>query len=264
MRYSFYLLLYTIVFGCAGPYSSTNKQYKKQAKAFAQQLRSYPLTDSLQNMQFVGTTNFGMRKPSMIILHHTAQNSCDQTLRTFTLPRTAVSSHYVVCRHGNSFHMLSDLLRGQHAGVSSWGGTQDVNSSSIGIEIDNNGSEIFSAVQIESVISLLKSLKSAYRIADKHIVGHADIAPCRKVDPSRYFPWKQLADAGVGLWYDTTSITVPPDFNALHGLRMIGYNISKPECAVQSYKIHFVPQDTTNLIYESDRKIIYSLVQKTL
>ena len=35
----------------------------------------------------VGTTNFSLRKPSLVVIHHTAQKSCDQTLRTFTLAR---------------------------------------------------------------------------------------------------------------------------------------------------------------------------------
>lgn len=269
MNQSFRLLLFAacaaLIAACAHkPYAKTNKQYKKQAKEYASILSKYPLKDSLSNMEFVGTTNFGMRKPSIVVLHHTAQNSCDQTLKTFTLTRTQVSSHYVVCREGKVYHMLNDLLRGQHAGVSSWGGTVDLNSSSIGIEIDNNGSEPFSDAQITSLIELLRSLKAAYKIQDKHFIGHSDIAPCRKVDPSRFFPWERLAKEGIGIWYDTTNVEVPADFNAMHGLRIIGYNISKPECAVQSYKIRFVPGDTTRAINEADRKIIYSLMQKSL
>ena len=268
MTYKNPLLLFiaVIVFACSPkPYSATNKVYKQQAKAYSKLLQQYPLPsyDSMPS-SFVGTTNFGVRKPSLVILHHTAQNSCEQTLRTFTLKRTAVSSHYVVCREGKVFHMLNDLFRGQHAGVSSWGGTTDLNSSSIGIEIDNNGSEAFSEAQINSLLILLKALKSTYRIQSKHFIGHADIAPCRKVDPSRYFPWERLAKEGYGIWYDTTNVQVPESFDAISGLRMIGYNVSKPECAIQSYKIHFTPKDTTKVINATDRKIIYNLVQQTL
>jgi N-acetylmuramoyl-L-alanine amidase len=107
-------------------------------------------------------------------------------------------------------------------------------------------------------------LKSTYKIQDKHFVGHADIAPCRKVDPSRYFPWERLAKEGFGIWYDTTNVEVPTDFNALHGLRIIGYNISQPQCAIQSYKIRYVPTDTTRVLNDTDRKIIFNLVQKSL
>ena len=90
------------------------------------------------------------------------------------------------------------------------------------------------------------------------------MAPCRKVDPSRYFPWETLANAGFGIWYDTSNVVLPETFDPMMGLRIIGYDISRPECAIQSYKIHFLPADTSHIIGEADKKIIYSLVQKSL
>jgi N-acetylmuramoyl-L-alanine amidase len=126
------------------PYASTNKSYKKQTKAFAKLLQQYPLHDSVDNApMFVGTTNLSMRRPNFVIIHHTAQNSCEQTLKTFTLPRTQVSAHYVICKDGTVYHMLNDYLRAHHAGVSRWGNSTDINSNSIGIELDNNGFEPF-------------------------------------------------------------------------------------------------------------------------
>src|SRR5450756_3250197 len=89
------------------------------------------------------------------IIHHTEQNSCEQTLQTFTLPRTQVSAHYVICKDGTIHHMLNDYLRAWHAGNSRWGNLTDVNSSSIGIEIDNNGFEPFAEAQINSLVTLL-------------------------------------------------------------------------------------------------------------
>ena len=89
-----------------------------------------------------------------------------------------------------------------------------------------------------------------------------DWAPGRKVDPSRYFSWQVLAEKGFGFWYDTTNVNVPVDFNALQALRIIGYNINKPETAIQSYKIHFVPQDTTRVINDADKKILFDLEKK--
>ncbi len=247
------------------PYSETNKSYKKQVKQFATNFKTYPLNDSVGlpfANQFVGTTNLSMRRPNFIVIHHTAQNSCDQTLKTFTLPRTAVSSHYVICREGTVYHMLNDLLRAHHAGVSKWGNATDLNSSSIGIEIDNNGSEPFSEMQMNSLLLLLERLKKTYSIPTANFVGHADVAPGRKVDPSRQFSWKQLADKGFGHWYDTTNVEVPNDFNALQALRNIGYNTSNTKNAIQSYKIHFTPQDTTNFLTNGDRKILFELSKK--
>lgn len=245
------------------PYAATNKAYKKQTKEYAKLLREYPIKDTAGLSYpgtWVGTTNFSMRRPSIVVIHHTAQNSCEQTLKTFTLPRTSVSSHYVVCKDGTVHHMLNDLLRAHHAGVSKWGGATDINSSSIGIEIDNNGFEPFTEPQVASVLALLGRLKRAYNIPTANFVGHADVAPGRKVDPNRHFPWQQLAENGYGYWYDTTTVTVPVEFNALHALRIIGYDIKKPESAIQSFKIHFVSSDTTNVITEADKKILVALM----
>jgi N-acetylmuramoyl-L-alanine amidase len=247
------------------PYASTNKSYKKQLKNYSKLLKEYPLKDSA-GLQYadnwVGTTNFGIRRPNFVIIHHTAQNSCDQTLKTFTLTRTAVSAHYVICRDGYVYHMLNDLLRAQHAGVGKWGNISDMNSSSIGIEIDNNGSEPFTDAQMNSLLQLLDRLKKAYNIPQANFIGHMDWAPGRKVDPSRLFSWKTLSEKGFGYWYDTTTVNVPSDFNALQALRIVGYNTAKPEIAIQSYKIHFVPQDTTKVINEADKKILYDLMKK--
>lgn len=262
-----FLFVITAVYACSSskPYSKTNKQYKKQAAAYAAILKTYPVKDSAglpYAADFVGTTNFSMRKPNYVIIHHTAQNSCEQTLRTFTLPRTQVSSHYVICKDGTVHHMLHDLLRGHHAGVSKWGNTTDLNSSSIGIEIDNNGSEVFTDAQITSLQTLLGRLKNAYQIPTGNFIGHADIAPGRKVDPNNHFPWQQLADNGYGYWYDTTNIQVPPGFDAIQALRIVGYNIAKPQAAIQSYRLHFTPQDSSKTLTEADKKILTSLVTK--
>ena len=246
-------------------YADTNRSYKKQVKSFAKLLREYPVKDSAGLMyadSWVGTTNFTMRRPNFVVIHHTAQNSCDSTLRTFTLPRTAVSAHYVICKDGTVHHMLNDLLRAHHAGLGKWGSVSDMNSSSIGIEIDNNGSEPFTEQQIASLLQVLERLKKAYNIPQANFIGHMDWAPGRKVDPSRYFSWQPLAEKGFGYWYDTTNVEVPTDFNALQALRIIGYNINKPETAIQSYKIHFVPQDTTRMINDGDKKILIDLMKK--
>jgi len=57
-------------------------------------------------------------------------------------------------------------------------------------------------------------------------------------------------------------VNVPTDFNPVQALRIIGYNVLKPEIAIQSYKIHFVPQDTINVINEADKKILFDLMRK--
>lgn len=176
------------------PYKATNKSYKKQSKSFAKLLQQYPLQDSVNNAPyFVGTTNLSMRRPNFVIIHHTAQNSCEQTLKTFTLPSTQVSAHYVICRDGTVFHMLNDYLRAHHAGLSKWGNATDINSNSIGIELDNNGFEYFDERQMSSLTLLLQRLKKSFNIPTANFIGHGDIAPTRKNDPTGVFPGKRSA-----------------------------------------------------------------------
>jgi N-acetylmuramoyl-L-alanine amidase len=266
MRIVFIIITMIFINSCArNPYKTTNKTYKKQVKEYAKLLREYPIEDSAglsYATPWVGTTNFTMRRPNIVVIHHTAQNSCDQTLKTFTLARTQVSAHYVICKDGTVHHMLNDLLRAHHAGVSKWGNATDLNSSSIGIEIDNNGFEAFTDEQINSLTILLARLKNAYNIPVANFVGHADIAPGRKVDPNKYFPWQKLAENGFGYWYDTTAAVVPEGFNEMQALRIIGYDIKKPESAIQSYKLHFVPGDTTKVLTDTDKKILSILISK--
>jgi N-acetylmuramoyl-L-alanine amidase len=250
--------------GCNNKYAATNKAYKKQAKAFSKELRKQPApVDSAMNAaQWVGTTNFGMRKPNFVIIHHTAQNACDSTLRTFTLTRTQVSAHYVICKDGTIHHMLNDYLRAWHAGNSKWGNLTDVNSSSIGIELDNNGFESFTEPQINSLLQLLKKLKRDNNIPAANFIGHSDIAPKRKVDPNKYFPWQMLAQNGFGNWYDTANVKLPENFNALQSLRIIGYDTRDSVAAIKAFKLHFEQQDGNSILTDDDRKIIYDLSKK--
>jgi len=258
------VIILFILSGCStNPYKTSNKSYKKQTKAYAKLLSAYPLKDSITNSPyFIGTTNFNLRKPNFIILHHTAQNSCEQTLETFTHVKSQVSAHYVICKDGTVHHMLNDYLRAWQAGVSKWGNATDINSLSIGIEIDNNGFEPFTEPQINSLLQLLDRLKKAYNIPTANFIGHADIAPGRKVDPNRYFPWQKLAENGFGFWYDTTGIQVPVNFDAVQALRIIGYDIVKPEAAIQSFKIHFLQDDSTKMINDDGKKILFDLQKK--
>jgi N-acetylmuramoyl-L-alanine amidase len=237
--------------------------YKKQAKELAAVLRNAPLKDSFETAPFVGTINFNLRKPNFVILHHTAQNSCEQTLKTFTLSRTQVSAHYVICKDGTVYHMLNDYLRAWHGGISRWGNSTDINSNSIGIEIDNNGFDPFSEAQLGSLINLLGQLKRAFGIPSANFIGHADIAPTRKNDPNVHFPWKRFADQGYGLWWsDTTNLQVPQDFNHLQALRIIGYDIKDSVAAIRTFKRKYLQEDKSGDLTEADRKVLFALYRK--
>lgn len=259
-----YLCSLIMFYNCSkGPYTSSNKFYKKQARQLAKSLQKAPLKDSFPAGEWVGTTNFNMRKPNFVIIHHTAQNSCEQTLKTFTTTRSQVSAHYVICRDGTIHHMLNDYLRAWHGGVGKWGNNTDINSSSIGIEIDNNGFQPFTDQQLSSLMNLLGSLKKAHGIPMANFIGHSDIAPTRKVDPNVHFPWKKLAENGYGLWWgDTTHVSVPENFNYMQALRIIGYDIKDSTAVIKSFKRKYLQQDNNGVLNEPDKKILFTLYRK--
>ncbi len=257
-----------LAFSCSRPpYHATNKVYKKQAKIFAATIKSNPeniSVDIRSPAYWVGTTNFNLRKPNFVIIHHTAQNSCDQTIKTFTLPRTQVSAHYVICKNGTIHHMLNDYLRAWHGGVAKWGSLNDINSASIGIELDNNGFETFSTPQLQSLLVLLDTLKSRYNIPANNFIGHADIAPTRKNDPNINFPWQTLAQKGFGSWYgDTTNLTLPDNFNTIQALRIVGYDTKDSLAAIQAFKRHFLADSTLGL-QESGKRVLYNIMLKAM
>src|ERR1700733_13800657 len=244
------------------PYKESNKSYKQQAKKYAKIISAYPLSDSaLSGKSWIGTVNFNLRKPNFVILHYTAQNSCEQTLHTFTIVQSQVSAHYVICKDGTVHHLLNDYLRAWQAGVSKRGNATDINSSSIGIELDNNGFEPFTTEQIASLMNVLGMLKQKYSIPTANFIGHSDVAPGRKVDPNRFFPWETLSEKGYGLWFDTTCVEAPENFDTLQALRIIGYDIKNPRAAIQSFKLHFVQGDSSNFLTGPDKKILYDLSQ---
>ena len=258
-------ILFVILIGCShDPYKTTNKIYKKQTKDLSNTIRQEPVNYFPdRNSPWVGTINFDLRRPNFVIIHHTAQNGCPETLHTFTIKQSQVSAHYVICKDGTVYHMLNDYLRAWQAGLSKWGNNTDINSSSIGIELDNNGYESFSDQQIGSLLILLDSLKTKYKIPQENFIGHGDIAPGRKVDPNWRFPWKVLADHGFGDWYgDTTSITVPSGFSNYQALRVIGYNMKDSIAAITSFRRHWLQDSTYKPFDSATNKILFSLYLK--
>lgn len=212
--------------------------------------------------EWISTVNFNLRKPNFIIIHHTAQDSLAQTLKTFTITKPQVSSHYVIADDGKVVQMVNDYLRAWHGGNSSWGKNSDINSASIGIELDNNGFEPFSDKQIISLLALLTKLKKDYNIPMQNIIGHSDIAPSRKTDPSKLFPWKLLALNGFGLWPDDIMEPAPLNFNTEQALRIIGYNTTNLPAAISAFKLHFIQTEVDSVLNEKTINTIYSVYKK--
>lgn len=204
--------------------------------------------------------NFDQRRPNFVIIHHTGNDNAERALSTLTDPVRRVSAHYLIARDGTIYYLVDELNRAWHAGDSYWGGSRDLNSASIGIELDNNGEEPFAEPQIESLLLLLADLKERYKIPTANFLGHGDVAPTRKSDPSAYFPWKRLAERGFGLWCEPPFPEVPEGADTATLLAALGYETRDLDAAVAAFKRHFTPQDLSNEMTEEDQALLVCLV----
>lgn len=158
--------------------------------------------------------NYGERKegatPSILLLHYTGVESAAKAISWLVEPRSQVSCHYVVDEAGLITQMVAENMRAWHAGLGAWAGDTDINSSSIGIEIQNVGHEAgypdFPKAQIAAVIALARDIIQRHHIRAERVLAHSDVAPTRKIDPGEKFPWHQLAAHRVGHWVDPAPI----------------------------------------------------------
>jgi N-acetylmuramoyl-L-alanine amidase len=152
--------------------------------------------------------NFDMRPgpPDMVVVHYTGMPSGAEALARLRDPQAKVSAHWLVEEDGRLFKLVEEERRAWHAGRSYWKGETDINARSIGIEIVNPGHEYgyrgFPDAQISTVTGLLDEIRGRWTVDNHRIVGHSDVAPSRKEDPGELFPWKRLAEAGHGLWFE--------------------------------------------------------------
>lgn len=272
MNHRFILWVWLLlVLGCAAsrPYAANNKAYTKKAKGYSNEIKKSPtqfkIPDTIGVAQHgVGTINFNLRKPNLVVFHHTAQNSCATTIQTFVDEQRSVSAHYVICKDGVVYQMLNDYLRGWHAGAGSWGSITDVNSSSIGIELDNDGNTPFPEVQIQALEQLSLYLKSQYNIPAQNFIAHSDMAPGRKVDPNAYFPWRKLAEKGIGIWYDTSGVNLPEYFDVKSALKIIGYPVNDLAAALTSFRLHFLYGLGSGEATKEEQKVMYAIMLQLL
>lgn len=216
-----------------------------------------------KNANWASAIHYDNRKPNYVIIHHTAQSSTAQTVRTFQLAHTKVSSHYVIGGDGQVIQMLNDYDRAWHAGRSKWGTITDINSVSLGIELDNNGREPFPDQQINALLVLLDTLKTKYQIPQLNFIGHADIAPTRKDDPNVNFPWKLLAERGFGIWYNEDFLPEPPyTFNAIDALKIMGYDMTNQEAAIRAFKRKYIKTEVNGILTARDKAVLYDLYRK--
>jgi N-acetylmuramoyl-L-alanine amidase len=206
--------------------------------------------------------NFNERRPNFVIIHYTTHDNAERSLSTLTDPLREVSAHYLVARDGTIYYLVDELARAWHAGDSYWGGTRDLNSASIGIELDNNGEEPFTEAQIESLLKLLADIKARYKIPAANFLGHGDVAPVRRSDPGRRFPWRRLAEHGFGLWCEPPYPKAPDAADTALLLAALGYDTRDLDAAVAAFKVHFVPDDPSEEMTAEDQALLYCLVAK--
>ncbi len=192
----------------------------------------------------------GGKRVDMLVLHYTGMKTLAGALDRLCDPKAAVSAHYLVARDGRVFRLVDENRRAWHAGVSCWAGERDVNSRSIGIELENPGDRAYPKKQIQALILLARGILKRHKIPKHRVLGHSDVAPQRKIDPGGKFPWRALAKAGVGYWPKPLLGKTTPDIAAVQrALRAFGYEIAatgrmdaETKAVVAAFQRHFRPK----------------------
>ncbi|MBR1915627.1 MAG: N-acetylmuramoyl-L-alanine amidase [Alphaproteobacteria bacterium] len=192
-------------------------------------------------------------KIDMIVIHCLAHD-VKGAIESFHLHQ--VSSHYLIDEKGKIYQFVDDDKRAWHAGKSFWQRKENLNHNSIGIELCSKsfGQEAYPPAQISALIRLCQRLKRKYHIKKERILGHSDIAPTRKADPGKAFPWCYLARHGLGVWYDLKNAKKVENSDEKELLSQIGYDISNLNAAKWAFIRHFmgdiVPVDTIKNLEE--------------
>lgn len=185
-----------------------------------------------------GERRDGLR-PELVVLHYTAMASAREALERLCDPAAEVSAHYLISGDGAVVALVPEELRAWHAGAGSWGGRADVNSRSIGIELDNRGTHPFSHAQMLALERLLGEVLARWGIPSEGVIGHSDMAPGRKADPGPRFDWRRLARAGLSVWPEAREAD-PGGLSA--SLAVFGYDAgAEPDLLLQAFRWRFRP-----------------------
>lgn len=218
--------------------------------------------------EWVPSPNKDVRKPVVIVIHATEQESAQQSLDTLRSANRLgkVSSHYLVGDDGRIYQLVADGERAWHAGAGSWGPFRDLNSLSIGIEMDNDVGEAYTEAQIDALLRLLDDLCTRLGIPRTQVIGHSDLAPTRKRDPGSLFPWQRLAEAGFGVWPSGELVDPPPGFDPWMAMAAIGYPLNDRAAAVRAFHRRYRGRDDgddPNVRFDAeDMRILHALVSR--
>lgn len=235
-----------------------------------------------------------------LVMHYTVGNF-KQSIDTLT-EQGQVSAHYLIPdptdptyretgRTGvEIFNLVNEDKRAWHAGISTWERCNNLNFSSIGIEMVNQPTPDgkggfhypdFNPQQIEALAFLSKDILNRYKdITPTRVVGHADISYTRKQDPGPKFPWQQLHDEhGIGAWFNDKDkngrerigeyftykvyleefeVTPPSEQAIKHRFARYGYAMPDPtheleyQPLIEKFQMHFRPSNCQGLLKHED------------
>ena len=193
-----------------------------------------------------------------LILHYTGMRSAQEALDRLCDEAAQVSAHYLIDEDGAVVALVPEDRRAWHAGRSAWLGGTGLNDRSIGIELVNPGHEFgyraFPEAQIDACLDLGLALVRRWPIPARRVLAHSDVAPDRKLDPGELFPWRRLAEAGLGLWpapvAPEKAAAEPPAIAALQaGLAAYGYAVPRhgrldraTTKVIAAFQRHFRPE----------------------
>ncbi|KUO56077.1 MAG: N-acetylmuramoyl-L-alanine amidase [Sphingomonadales bacterium BRH_c3] len=204
---------------------------------------------------------------SMVVLHYTEMKPVETALQRLCDPAAQVSAHYLISEEGQVTRLVPEEKRAWHAGASYWRGHKDVNSASIGIELDHPGHALgyreFADAQIEALVPLLHWIVKHYDIPRANVVGHSDVAPARKTDPGELFPWDRLAGYGLCLPKpEKLELGDPFDNDGAFylALERFGYDITDGHKAVEAFQRRWRPQRIDGQIDGQVRAILFQLL----
>jgi N-acetylmuramoyl-L-alanine amidase len=191
---------------------------------------------------------------NMVVLHYTEMKPVGAAIERLTDPEAKVSAHYLITEEGGVIRLVPEEKRAWHAGASFWRGIPDVNSASIGIELDHPGHGLgyrgFADAQIDALIPLLARIVKQYDIPRANVVGHSCVAPMRKVDPGELFPWDRLADYKLCLPRPACLAAGNPfhnDGSFFLALERFGYDITDQAKAVEAFERRWRPERITGV-----------------
>jgi N-acetylmuramoyl-L-alanine amidase len=218
--------------------------------------------------RWVPSDNHEARRAVIVVIHATQQSSAKDSLDTLRSrnPGGRVSAHYLVGRDGRIYQLVSERRRAWHAGGGRWGTITDLNSASIGIELDNDGASDFPEPQVAALLVLLADICDRQEIPRTQVIGHADLAPWRKSDPGARFPWQRLAQAGFGRWPDARAVDSerPPGFDGFVALQLLGYPMRDPQAALRAFRLHYRGlDDASSPMSGADEALLYGLTAES-